>query len=232
MLIARRAVLLAALLLPTLAFAADETPYLTAKELDLVRFLPPPVVAGSAEDAADIAAVVAAQKSASPERVALAVHDADETLEVIWAGVLGPRYVAGKLTLTERLFARIGMTEDAVIDPVKPTFGRVRPWIAAPDRVEARVKASKSGSYPSGHTTRAVAEAAVLSAMVPEKRAEIWARVDEYAESRVIGGMHYPRDLAAGRMAGTAIAATLFADPAFRADVEAARVELRTALGY
>jgi acid phosphatase (class A) len=74
-------------------------------------------------------------------------------------------------------------------------------------------------------------EAIILSSMVPEKRDQIWARVAEYAESRVVGGMHYPRDLEAGRLAGTAMAAVLFSYPQFVADFNAAKTELRAALG-
>ena len=42
--------------------------------------------------------------------------------------------------------------------------------------------------------------------------------------------MHYPEDLAAGRLAGTAIAAYMLADPAFQKDMKAAQEELRKAL--
>jgi acid phosphatase (class A) len=217
--------------LPAPAARAGEEPYITAKTLDLMNFLPPPPVAGSAEDMADRAAVVAAQKAAGPERVALAQHDAEETIYVMFDKVMGDKFKAEALPLTSKLFARLGESEDATIDPVKPAYGRVRPYLAAPEEIKAQVKASKSGSYPSGHTTRVTLSAIVLSAMVPEKRAEIWARADEYAWSRVVGGMHYPRDLDGGRRAGTAMAATAFADPKFQADFAAAKAELRAALG-
>ena len=67
--------------------------------------------------------------------------------------------------------------------------------------------------------------------MLPEKRAAIFERANAYAESRVVGGMHYPNDLDAGRRAGSAMAATLLASPTFNTDLEAAREELRKVLG-
>jgi acid phosphatase (class A) len=67
--------------------------------------------------------------------------------------------------------------------------------------------------------------------MVPEKKEAIWARAAQYAESRVIIGMHYPLDLEVGRRAGTAMAAVMFADAAFRADFERAKAEVRRVLG-
>jgi hypothetical protein len=62
--------------------------------------------------------------------------------------------------------------------------------------------------------------------MVPERREAIWARQVEYAESRVIIGMHYPLDPVAGGRAGTAMAVAMFADPLFKADFERAKAEV------
>ena len=71
----------------------------------------------------------------------------------------------------------------------------------------------------------------MLSSIVPEKREAVWARVRDYTWSRVIGGMHYPNDLDGGARAGTAIAVALQSRPEFKADLEAARRELRQYLG-
>ena len=66
---------------------------------------------------------------------------------------------------------------------------------------------------------------------MPEKRNEIFERANDYAQSRIIGAMHCPNDLEAGRRAGSAMAATLLASPTFMADFKAARAELRKAMG-
>jgi acid phosphatase (class A) len=220
---------LAALAAPAAAAAAEA--YLTSKDIDLSQFLPPPPPANSPADLAERAESARVQAAATPERVALAKADADETVYVMFGKLLGPKVSASATPLTDRLFARLGETEEQTTGPAKSTFARVRPYMAYPDYIKALVPASKSGSYPSGHTTRVVLEGIILGAMLPEKRADIWARVAEYAESRVVGGMHYPADLIAGRLAGTAEAATLLATPSFRADLDAATKELRAALG-
>jgi acid phosphatase (class A) len=62
--------------------------------------------------------------------------------------------------------SRIGDSEDDTLDAAKPFFGRVRPWIANPE-VKAIAKRTKSGSSPSGHTTRVTIDAITLSAMLP-----------------------------------------------------------------
>jgi acid phosphatase (class A) len=228
----RRLALFLLLLVPAFAPSAPaaEKPYLTAAELDLVPFLPASVANGSAEDLAEQAQVIAVQKAASAARIALANRDVEETVFAMYAAVVGAKFDAAALPLTAHFFARIGETEDAVVDPVKAHFARKRPFLNNPE-IKALVKASSSNSYPSGHTTRSTMMAVVLSAMLPEKHDAIFARAQEYAESRIVGGMHYPGDLDGGRRAGTAIAATMLADAAFRADMAAARAELRAALG-
>ena len=69
----------------------------------------------------------------------------------------------------------------------------------------------------------------VLADLVPAKRAAIFARADAFAANRVIIGVHYPSDVAAGAVAGTLIAQGLAANAAFRDDLERARQELRAA---
>ncbi len=217
------------LLLAAPAFAV-EPPYLTAKQLDLTIMLPPPPAKGSALEAAELAEVVAAQKAASPARIALAAKDAEEDVFTMFTATLGEAFVADNVPVARVFFARVGDSEDETVDPAKKVFGRVRPWMTSGE-VKVLGPSTKSGSWPSGHTTRVTMEAIVLAAMVPEKKDAIWARAAEYAQSRVIIGMHYPLDLEAGRRAGTAMAAVMFADAAFRADFDKAKADVRRALG-
>ena len=207
-----------------------QNPYLTNQQLDIIPFMPAPVVNGSAEDRAQQALVMAAQKAATPERIVLANSDAEETVYAMFSTVVGPQFKAVNLPILTAMFERIGETEDAVVDPVKAYFGRTRPFLNNPE-IKPLVKPSKSGSYPSGHTSRSTMMAVILSSMLPESRTSIFVRANEYAESRVIGGMHYPNDLEAGRRAGSAMAATLLASPTFRTDFEASKAELRRVLG-
>jgi acid phosphatase (class A) len=214
-------------MLATPASAAE--PYITAKAMDLAVLVPPPPAKGSAADAADMRAVLAAQAHASPARRARTLPDSDETVFVMFGGLVGPKFAPATLPKTTAMFERIGDSEDDTLDAIKPVFGRVRPWLANP-AVKAYAKPTKSPSYPSGHTTRIAIAAAVLADMLPEKKREIWARAADYAESRVIGGMHYPTDIDAGWRTGAAMTAVLFQLPGFRADLEAAKAELRAAL--
>ncbi|MPZ35799.1 MAG: phosphatase PAP2 family protein [Rhodospirillales bacterium] len=210
--------------------AAREPPYLTARDLDLVSILPPPVAKDSAADREEQALVLATQQAAGPERIAQAQRDVDESLDAMFGAVLGKPIAVGSLPATTRLLSRIGETEDAVVGPAKRAFGRVRPYLSN-SQIKPLVRPSITGSYPSGHTTHVNLVAIALGNIVPEKRAEIWERATDYALSRVIGGMHYFDDLEGGRRAGTAIAVALLGRPEFKSDFDAARRELRAYLG-
>jgi acid phosphatase (class A) len=212
----RRWVLLLALLVAVPA-AARDMPYLTVQELDLVSFLPPPVL-----DPEQLAMVLAAQRAATPERIEQAKRDVDESPDTMFGAATLPNMT--------RLFERMRDTEDAVTGPAKKAFKRVRPYMSSSE-IKPLVRPSISGSYPSGHTTNATLAAIVMGDIVPEKRDALWLRAADYSQSRVVGGMHYPNDLLGGKLAGTAIAVALQSRPEFKADFELARRELRQYLG-
>jgi acid phosphatase (class A) len=72
--------------------------------------------------------------------------------------------------------------------------------------------------------------AILLADLVPEKQAAIYARGWLFAQHRVMGGVHFPSDIAAGRIAGTLVAQAILADPGMQAMARDARAELRKAL--
>jgi acid phosphatase (class A) len=205
--------------------------YLTPVSLNLYRLLPPPPEAGSAQERAELDELLRLQATRTPAEVRRAQEDA--TVSIFrFADALGnpPGFNPRALPLTTELFQRIGRDEGLFMNPAKDDFGRPRPFTTE-KRLAPVVSLPPSASYPSGHTTWAIAAAIVLSDMVPEQRRQIFARADEYAHNREVGGVHYPSDVAAGHLAGTALAEELFHSPRFVADEIAAGDELRHALG-
>lgn len=89
-----------------------------------------------------------------------------------------------------------------------------------------------SPSYPSGHATVGALMAILLAEMVPERRGALFSRGWEYGDARVISGVHFPSDVEAGRILGSLLAGLMLQDARFRADLGAARAELRALLGY
>jgi len=223
--------LLAALCLmgASVALAEEAKPFADNKEIDLLTILPPPPANDSVQTKAELAEILTFQVTRTPEMAARA--DADAT-ENVWrfADVMGPSFTKEKLPKFAAFFDRVTETEGAVVDPAKDVFNRPRPHQLS-DLVKPAVKMSNSGAWPSGHSTVGVLMGIVLSNMVPEKRAEIMARAWEFGANRVVAGMHFPSDIEAGRIAGTAIAVELPRHDDFQAEFEAARKEIRAALG-
>jgi acid phosphatase (class A) len=205
--------------------------YLTATSLNLYRLLPPPPEAGSAQERAELDELLRLQAARTPATAQRAADDA--TVSIFrFTDALGspPRFNPHQLPLTTLLFNRIARDESLFMNTAKDAFGRPRPFLTE-RRLSPVVEKPASASYPSGHSTWAVACAIVLADMVPERRAQLFARADEYAHNREVGGVHYPSDVAAGHLAGTALATELFDSPRFVADEVAAAAELRQALG-
>jgi acid phosphatase (class A) len=148
-----------------------------------------------------------------------------------FADVLGPKFRPENLPLTTAFFSRVVDTGKSVVEPAKDFWNRQRPG-ELDSRIRPVMKEPKSASYPSGHATAGTLMAIVLSNMIPEKSAELFARSWNFAQNRVVAGAHFPSDIQAGRITGTLVASSLFQDKAFQGDLAAARIELRQALGY
>ena len=82
-----------------------------------------------------------------------------------------------------------------------------------------------NGSYPSGHTSIGWAWALVLAEASPDESEAILARGRAFGESRVVRNVHWESDVIEGRLIGAATVARLHAEPAFLADLEAAKSE-------
>ena len=211
------------------ASAKGAAPFISARDIDLVKLLPPPPANDSAQTKVELGEILTLQVTRTPEMVAQAKADA---VENIWrfADVLGPNFKSENLPQFSAFFSRVVSSEGAVVDPSKNFWQRPRPYQYS-DLVKPVVKMTASGSYPSGHATAGTLMGIVLANMVPEKRVEIMARAREYANNRIVGGVHYPSDIEAGRIVGTLIAAHLMMREDFMAGFASAKIELRNQLG-
>lgn len=111
----------------------------------------------------------------------------------------------------------------------KNHYNRMRPFMRNKEPVctpDQKALLEKDGSYPSGHTAAGWGWALILSEISPEQTDAILARGIAFGESRNACNVHWHSDVAQGRLMAAGTVARLHADPAFRADLEAARVEL------
>jgi len=143
---------------------------------------------------------------------------------------MGPDFTAAKLPKTAALFDRVIATEDVVDDHAKKAFNRPRPYMLD-EQIHPLLKKSKSGSWPSGHSTVGYLMATVLGDLVPEKRNALFARASVYAENRLVAGFHYRSDTVMSRTGAALIAQKMAEQPDFQAEFDAAKTELRTQLG-
>jgi acid phosphatase (class A) len=204
------------------AFAEDAKPFTDASVIDLITILAPPAAPDSPAIKAELGQVLMIQVTRTPEMEARAIADNEEN---VWAfaNVMGnPKFKAEDLPKFAAFFDRVTETEGAVVDPAKKIWARPRPYMMS-DLVKPLLEPKKSGAYPSGHATVGTLMGIILADMVPEKRAEIMARAQEFANNRVVAGMHVPSD--------SVIAAEIMGHDDFKAEYADAKTELRAALG-
>jgi acid phosphatase (class A) len=217
---AAAALMLAALAPPVVAKTVAAPYYLPPADVDLTVLLGPPPDRNSPQEQSDEKKIAEVLANRSDADLARAAADAHRSI-FVFADVLGNRFSAQSVPLTEMLFKRVASDTEALVNDAKAYFARPRP-------ADAR---QSHGSYPSGHAAFAACAAILLSQMVPEKRQALFERAGLFAQSRVIAGVHYPSDVEAGWISGTVIAAALMRRPQFRDDFTAAKAEMRRALG-
>jgi acid phosphatase (class A) len=198
--------------------------YVPAAQFRTAQFAPPPVP-GSGEQEADIAAIMAWQNKRTEADCEKARTTAAAGYEFFW-GKASP-FPEPLPDEVKDFFERLSLDLDEAVTVMKKRWERPRPFVAYPGQAEPCIKKSSGFSYPSGHSSFSRVFANVLSDIVPERRAEFFAKADEIAQDRVIGGVHYPTDIAAGKVFGDLYHAELLKSEAYRRDVEKMKALLK-----
>ena len=202
---------------------------LSPAQYEAAMLLPPPPATGSARVVAERTELHAIEKARTPETLKRAQSDNDTKDATIFAEVMGPGFDLKKLPATAKLFADVRVEEKLAADAAKTFFKRDRPWIADDKLKPCSKEDAPQTSYPSGHATMGYSMGVVLAHLVPEKAQPIMTRAAEYAESRLVCGMHFRSDIEAGQVLGTVVALELLQNPTFKTEYDAAVEELRTA---
>ncbi len=197
-----------------------------------LALIPPPPAEGSAALALDEEVSRKSIKLRGTTRWELAIEDAN----LMFPQAAGTFSCTLGVPITEQDAPHIYMLlrrtlADAGLSTytAKNNYQRTRPFMknkeptCTPDE-EAHLQ--KDGSYPSGHTAIGWAWALILSEIAPERADAILARGRAFGESRNVCNVHWHSDVVEGRFMGAAAVARLHADPAFRAEIEAAKAEL------
>jgi acid phosphatase (class A) len=210
--------------------------YLAAgKTPNSLSLLPPPPGLGSAAQARDDTAAMAAVARSGGPRWMQAVEDADLHFPKVaetFSCAVGVRITEADTPRLYVLLRRSLVDAGLSTYPTKIKYQRVRPFMVDGRSTctpgdEAALR--KDGSYPSGHSAVGWAWALILVEAAPERAEAILARGRAFGQSRVECNAHWLSDTEEGRVMASGVVARLHDDAAFRDDLAAARSEIAAA---
>ncbi|MCJ2033928.1 autotransporter domain-containing protein [Methylobacterium sp. J-068] len=133
------------------------------------------------------------------------------------AGFTLPRFGNLPNTTTSVLDIAAGVTNTQAGQDV---YGSSRPVQARPNEINSFDPTSINGlttnpSFPSGHTNYAITDSILLAMLTPSLYQSMVLRGSEYADSRIVLGVHYPLDIIASRAFAAYDLAQAFTNPAY-----------------
>jgi acid phosphatase (class A) len=196
---------------------------------DLILMAPP--APDSAVTHAELVELHRIEAGRSKEQEQQAIADeADESM-FLYHSVLGDQFNAANLPQTAAFAKRVKNDEGVNSTPAKEVFHRMRPYNLDKTLHPVCKTKTKDDSYPSGHATAGYLNALALIDMVPERRDAILARAADYANNRLICGVHFASDIEASKLLAYATHAVMANNPQYRKEMAVARTELRAKLG-
>ncbi|MBH46630.1 MAG: hypothetical protein CME71_00510 [Halobacteriovorax sp.] len=193
--------LISVLFIATSVSASDEKLRVSWFSKDKIREIigdfPAP---GSVEEAYDFQVLLDYQATRTQAECDEAAAEKTPTLKSMFGDLLTKKEMRRVWPHFIEAYATVGL--NSAIS--KKLFDRPRPFNANPAVVPC-IPLATSKAYPSGHTMIARVFARMLSGFYPDRENEFMHRADEVALNRVIGGVHHPSDIVAGKKLGDAI---------------------------
>ena len=109
-----------------------------------------------------------------------------------------------------------------IVKTVKTHWQRPRPYVTDPTLIPC-IDLENSFAYPSGHATMGELYAKILAEAYPWRGAKIMRRGRQYGFDRILGGVHHPSDVKAGRELADHIFEMLMNHREFREDLRKAK---------
>ena len=210
---------------------AQSSGYLGGREVDFRTILGPPPPVDSRMDHAD-RELVEAYQNVDTSRFESAKLD-EEQLYSRFDNAFGRPIDSGTTPKLVALLDRALRDVDTTAAAAKDYYQRPRPY----QRMQLHRVCNKGdapvpeehpmhgASYPSGHSVHGWTVAMILSRVAPERAQALMDRAEQYEESRLICGMHFPTDVEAAQVVAAAVVSRLDTSTKFRADLAKARKE-------
>jgi acid phosphatase (class A) len=210
---------------------AQDKGYLVGHELDFHTILGPPPAVDSRWDHAD-QELVQVYQNVDDARFESAKLD-EEKLYSRFEKAFGRPIGSGTAPVLVSLLDRALVDVDTTAAAAKDYYHRPRPYQRMQlHRVCNKGDAPKpeehpmhGSSYPSGHSVHGWTVAMILSRVAPDKAQALMERAEEFEESRLICGMHFPTDVEAGQVVAAAVVTRLDTSSEFRSGLAKARKE-------
>ncbi len=128
-----------------------------------------------------------------------------------WLAMAVDQFAQAKIPPSPKLSRGLSLMNVAVYDAMiaawkaKYAYNRLRPSQVDPT-LPTLITAPASPSYPCEHAVAAGAAATVLAYLFPDNADMFMAKAEEEGRSRVLAGVQYPSDVAAGLALGKAVA--------------------------
>ena len=209
---------------------AKDPSFVSAEETRAFQILLAPPMAQSDKTKAELAELHRLEATRSDLQKAAAMADDKEESIFIFKQQLGEWFNAQALPQTAAFGARVKNDVGINTAPAKTGFARVRPYNLDTTLKPICVTKIKDDAYPSGHATTGYLMALTLIDMLPEKRDAILTRADDYANNRLICGVHYRSDIEASKLLAYTIHAVMANKPQYQQELAVARAELQRTL--
>jgi len=199
---------------------------ISARDVQPSQVLPLPPADGSPAAKAELDELHRIARATTAAAWKAAQWDNDHEDGGMFAPVFGSGFDLKALPATAKLLADVRNDEATAASLAKDAFRRKRPWLIDGTLHTCSRDEDPLSSYPSGHSTMGFAMAVVLARVAPELAPQLMTRASEYANERLVCGMHYRSDIEGGQTLGTSVAVLMLRDPRIETEVAAARAEL------
>lgn len=180
----------------------------------------PPPSPGSAGDQKDFQILLQYQEKRTDDECRAADLQTVPSL----TSLFGPQTGAltdDEVATVEEFAGEVADTVEKAVSPFKKHWTRQRPYDENSDVQPCIHKPGGQTSYPSTHAALGVVLGDLLAQIFPAKLQVLHEAGMRVGENRVLGGVHHPSDVVAGRRLGTQIESALMQNPDFTSALSA-----------